>query len=66
MNTKRIGQKLRVCRGNVSARTVAAAVGITPTALSNYELGLRIPRDEVKVALAAYYGLTVQELFFDE
>ena len=24
----------------------------------------RVPRDEVKLALASYYGVTIQELFF--
>ena len=34
---------------------VAEAVGITQTALSAYERGERIPRDEVKIKLADYF-----------
>jgi len=30
-----------------------------------YELGYRVPRDEIKMKLADYYGVTVQSLFFD-
>ncbi len=64
MNPKEIGNKLIKLRGNKSQSTVALAVGITISALSMYESGNRIPRDDVKIALAKYYGTTVQELFY--
>ncbi len=59
-----IGKKLTKLRGDKSQLTVAIAVGVTTAALSMYETGSRIPRDEVKIALAKYYGTTVQELFY--
>lgn len=31
-----------------------------------YEIGERIPRDNNKIILAAYYGTTVQELFYTD
>ena len=31
-----------------------------------YENGERIPRDETKIKIAAYYGKTVEEIFFTE
>ncbi len=58
------GETLRKLRGNRSRGAVAEAVGITERALQSYECGDRVPRDDVKQRLAAYYGRTVQHIFF--
>lgn len=55
---------LREKRGRRSRAEVASAVGISVSALAMYELGLRVPRDDVKVRLAKYYKTSVQRLFF--
>lgn len=59
-----IAERLVAARGNTPRETVARAVGISLSAISMYELGARVPRDEIKVKLAAYYGKSVQELFY--
>ena len=59
-------EKLRELRGEKSQSEVAKAVGISDSAMSAYENGERVPRDEVKIRLAEYYGRTVQEIFFDQ
>lgn len=59
-----IGKRLLNLRGNTPRAKVAKDNNITYSALSNYELGIRIPRDEVKVSLARYYGKTIEEIFF--
>ena len=59
-----IGQQLRVLRGTASQASVAAALGITASAVSQYERGERIPNDALKMAYAQLYGRTVDELFF--
>lgn len=64
MNAILIGKKLAELRGERSQETVANAVGISISALSMYETGNRIPRDEVKVRLAKYYQTSVQKIFF--
>lgn len=64
MDAVKIGKKLRELRGTRHQTTVAKAIGVTTTAISNYELGLRIPTDEVKIRLAKYFKTTVQKLFF--
>lgn len=64
MNAKLIGIRLKKLRGKKTRSEVAHACNITETALGNYENGLRIPRDEVKEAIADYYGVTVQHIFF--
>lgn len=59
------GNRLRALRGEKSLEEVAKATGLTRSAIFMYETEERIPRDENKVALANYFGKTVQELFFD-
>lgn len=66
MRAQDIAMRLRSLRGNKTLETVANGTGLTAQALSNYESAIRIPRDEAKVAIAKYYGLTVGEIFFDE
>lgn len=58
-----IGQKLRTLRGARPQKEVADALGVTTMAISSYENGERIPRDEIKIALARYYETTVESIF---
>lgn len=51
-------------RGDKSQEEVAAAVGISKSALSQYERGERVPRDHIKVRLADYYDRSVQFIFY--
>ena len=64
MNREAIAKKLVELRGKRTQEDVARSVGISTSALSMYETAQRVPRDEVKLALASYYGVTIQELFF--
>lgn len=59
-----IAERLIEARGERSRESVAKSVGISLSAISMYECGARIPRDEIKVKLADYYHKTVQDLFF--
>lgn len=65
MNTVAISRRLRELRGNTPREAVALAVGVTAQAIANYETGIRVPTDEIKIKLAEYYNTTVQELFFE-
>lgn len=60
------GEKLRMMRGERSQQSVADAVSITKSALSMYERDERRPRDEVKLRLAAFFGVSVSELFYGD
>lgn len=60
------GKRLIELRGNKSQAEVAKSVGIATSTLGMYETQQRIPRDSIKIALAQYYGTTVQEIFFDK
>lgn len=60
----KVAERLIKARGDRPRNVVCDAVGISLSAITMYETGQRVPRDEVKVKLAEYYGTTVQELFF--
>ncbi|MFY9380000.1 MAG: helix-turn-helix transcriptional regulator [Acutalibacteraceae bacterium] len=64
MNLQKIGQKLVELRGTKSREQVAVDLGISYSAVVSYELGERVPRDEIKIKIAKYYGVDVGELFF--
>lgn len=59
------GARLKALRGDKSFDEVANATGLTRSAIFMYETEERIPRDENKVALAKYFGKSVQEIFFE-
>lgn len=59
-------KRLIAARGSRTREEVAAALGISVSAIAMYETGRRIPRDSIKQKLADYYHLTVQEIFFAE
>ena len=65
MDASKIGKRLTVLRGKKTQEDVAKAVGISASALSMYECGERIPRDDVKIKLAHYFRTSVQSIFFD-
>lgn len=58
------GKRLVELRGDRLQSEVAEAVGVSISSLSSYENGQRIPRDDVKIRLANYFGVTVQSIFF--
>ena len=65
MNYERVAENLINLRNGRSREEVAKAVGISISTLQMYENGQRIPRDNIKIKLANFYGVTVQIIFFD-
>jgi putative transcriptional regulator len=65
MNYERVAENLINLRNGRSREEVAKAVGISISTLQMYENGQRIPRDNIKIKLANFYGVTVQIDFFD-
>ncbi len=65
MNYERVAKNLINLRNEKSREDVARAVGISVSTLQMYENGQRIPRDNIKIKLANFYGVTVQTIFFD-
>jgi DNA-binding XRE family transcriptional regulator len=64
IDAKAIGQRLRELRGAKTQAEVAEAVGVTTMAISQYETGERIPKDDIKLALALYFNSNVNDIFF--
>ena len=56
-------KELRIAKGK-SIAEAAKDIGITASALGNYESNLRIPRDTIKIAISEYYKKPVQKIFF--
>lgn len=65
MNAEVIGEKIKNLRekNNISRENFANAVEISQSALSMYENGQRIPRDEVKLRIARFFNTSIEELF---
>lgn len=61
-----MGKRLKALRDKTSytQAEVAEACDVTESAMSNYEQGERAPRDEIKVNIANFYGVSVQSIFF--
>ncbi len=64
MDAKEIGIRLKKLRNDKTQADVANAIGITTMAISQYENGERIPRDEIKIKLAEYFGVSIESLFY--
>lgn len=65
MNKNKIAKTLIDLRGVKTREEVANSLCISISALQMYENGHRIPKDEIKIKIADYYQLTVQEIFFE-
>lgn len=61
------GEKLKALRESLAMtqEQVAQELGISRSALNAYELNLRTPRDDTKVAISQFYKTPVQVIFFD-
>ena len=59
-----VGERLRALRGELTQEEISKELGITKSSYAMYERGERTPRDEVKVRISKYYGVSVQELFY--
>lgn len=61
-----IGAKLRALRiiKKKTQQEAANEMNITKSALAMYERDNRVPRDEIKVVIAKYYGESVESIFF--
>jgi putative transcriptional regulator len=66
LNREQIAKKLIDLRGDKSREEVANSINISVSALQMYENAQRIPKDEIKVRIAEYYGQSVQSIFFGD
>lgn len=64
MDRDGVGKRLRALRGSRSLNEVAKELGVTSMAVSLWERGDRIPSDDMKIKIAAYYKRSVTFIFF--
>ena len=62
----KIGNRIKELREklNFSREEFSNEVGISLSALSMYENGQRIPRDEIKLKIARVTGQSIEAIFF--
>lgn len=65
VDKKTMGLRLKKLRGDKAVQEVAFDLGICPSALSNYENGIRTPRDQIKFRIAQYYNVSLESIFFN-
>jgi transcriptional regulator with XRE-family HTH domain len=53
-------------RKGVTQTEVAKAHGVPATTYNAYETGQNVPRDDMKLKIADYYGRSVQFIFFKQ
>ena len=63
---KTTGIILLELRGKKTQEKVANDLGITKSSWAMYERDERVPRDEVKIRIAKYFGKSVQEIFYTQ
>lgn len=66
LDTSEIGKRLRLLRKDRTLQEVSNDTGLGMSALTMYELGQRMPRDEAKLILSNYYNVTIDDLFFNQ
>ena len=66
IDSAKIGNRLRGIRTErgETAEDVAKSIGVSTRAIAMYEIGQRIPRDEIKIRIAEHFGMSVESIFF--
>ena len=59
-----VAERMIKARGDMKRADVCKEAGISLSALTMYENGQRVPRDEIKVKLAKIYGTSIEALFY--
>ncbi|TFJ93152.1 helix-turn-helix transcriptional regulator [Lentibacillus salicampi] len=65
MDKSLIAYRLKQLRGDMDRDFVAKSLGVSVSALQMYETEQRIPRDDIKVQIAEFYNVSVQDIFFN-
>lgn len=62
-----MNERLKLLRKQkgVSQKTVAEAIGVTLSAYSNYEQGLREPSNQILINLCKYYEVSADYFYWE-
>lgn len=68
MKKEKVGARIRALRESrgETQKDLSKVIGVTPMAISLYESGLRMPSDEIKIAIAHHYDEPIDKIFFAE
>lgn len=63
-----IGKKISSLRWakRLTQEELAKRIGTTTAAIGNYEAGIRVPKDSLKIAIAKELDASVEEIFFTD
>lgn len=66
MDATTIGKKIESLRKDrrMTQEELGKELGVSAMAISYYENGTRIPRDDTKVKIAEFFGVPVNNIFF--
>ena len=66
INGIRIGKKIKEMRQQqgLTAEELAKELGTSTSAVNMYECGQRIPRDEIKIRIAEFFGAPIEAIFY--
>lgn len=66
LDSAKIGNRLREIRAErgETAENVAKSIGVSGSAIAMYEIGQRVPRDEIKIRIAEHFGMSIESIFF--
>lgn len=61
-----IGKRIKELRTlkKMTAEDLGKAIGISSSAINMYECGQRVPRDEIKIMIAEYFGVSIESIFY--
>lgn len=61
-----IGKKLQDLRKDrgLTETALATELGVSQSAITMYETGRRIPRDEIKIRIAVFFAQPVESIFY--
>ena len=65
MSAGSIMKEMRKSKGESRAK-MAELLGISPSAIYQYEVDMKRPRDDLKVRIAEHFGSSVQDIFFTD
>ena len=64
IDKEKVANKLRELRGNIPRKSLAKILGVGPSAIRNYENGLRTPEQNVKLRYSLFFNVKVDDIFF--
>lgn len=68
LSPQKIGESIVKLRNNrnLTQEEFGKEIGISASAVTMYETGRRVPRDEIKVKIANFFGVPIERIFYQK